>query len=68
MDKVKVECSKKWCKFKGSYPTFQLARTAIEEHKSETSGRQLGAHEAVIVQKTPRGTRSVTGRRRLRSR
>jgi len=68
MDKGKVECPKKWCKFKGSYPTLQLARMAIEDHKAETSGSQLGAHQAGIVQKTPRGTRSVTGRRRLQSR
>jgi hypothetical protein len=45
MPKVKVECSRKWCSFKGSYPTLQMARRAIEDHKAETSGYQLGAHE-----------------------
>jgi hypothetical protein len=64
MDKVKVECSRKWCSFKESYSSLQLARMAVEDHKAETSGHKLGAHEAAIVQKTPRGSwRSLTSRR-----
>jgi hypothetical protein len=62
MDKVKVECSRKWCSFKGSYSSLQLARMA--DHKAETSEHKLGAHGAIIVQKTPRGSwRSLTNRR-----
>ena len=67
MDQFKVKCSRSWCKFKGSYPSLARAREAIAEHKAETTGeRFLGVHEAVFVQKTPRGTRSPTSRRRLR--
>ncbi len=65
MDKVKVECSRKWCSFKGSYSSLQLARMAIAEHKAETRGHKLGAHEAVVMEKPARITRSLTGRRRL---
>jgi hypothetical protein len=56
MDKVKVVCSRKWCKFGGSYPTLQSARRAIADHKAETSGYQLGVHEAGIMSKTARGS------------
>ena len=66
MAKLKVECSKKRCKFKESYSSLLLARMAIEDHRAETRGYSLGAHEAVVVEKPARITRSLTGRRRLR--
>ncbi len=64
-----VQCSQGYCKFKGSYPSLVRAQEAIADHKTETQMRSLGAHQAVIVQETPRGTRSPPGgRRRLRRR
>src|SRR5260370_37664702 len=62
-----VKCSQGYCKFKGSYSSLVGAKEAIADHKAETQKRSLGAHQAVIVQETPRGTRSPPGgRRRLR--
>ena len=66
MDKVKVECLRNWCPFKGSYSSLQLARMAIAEHKAETRDQLVGEHQAVVVEKPARITRSLTGRRRLR--
>src|SRR5260370_16829218 len=59
-----VKCSQGYCKFKGSYSSLVGAKEAIADHKAETQKRSLGAHQAVIVQETPRGTRSATGGRR----
>ena len=64
-----VKCSQGYCNFKGSYPSLVRAKEAIADHKAETQKRSLGAHQAVIVQETLRGTRSPPGgRRRLRRR
>src|SRR5439155_17632476 len=40
------------------------SRTSEGGHRGPQSGDSLGAHQAVIVQENPRGTRSTTGGRR----